>query len=77
MRTKRLTPAGDRMLRDVRDHGNPTYSLHGMAAHGGAGKTQAMLMRSGAIRDKPVGMELTPVGREALKTGRLPIPEEE
>lgn len=67
MRAKKAKPLSDammRMLRDIKDHGDPTYSLNGMSAHGGATQTEWALRKRGLIADR--GYALTPEGHTAL-----------
>lgn len=55
-----------RMLRDIQEHGDPTYSLRGAAQHGGADGTRAALMRRGLIEYAAHIIRLTAAGKEAL-----------
>jgi len=79
---KPLTDAQFEMLRSVRVHGDPMAHIVGMSAHGGAPRTLKVLedhkliaFKDGGRRGRPRHV-LTPAGRKAEKTGRLPTPNE-
>jgi len=77
---KPLTDAQLEMLRSVRLYGDPMARIVGMSAHGGAPRTLKVLedfklivFKDGGRRGKP-RHALTPAGRKAEETGRLPAP---
>jgi len=75
---KPLSNAQTRMLGSVRLYGDPWARVFGGAAHGGAISTLKVLLDAKLIEDesnprRPL-YKLTPAGKKAEKTGRLPAP---
>lgn len=63
-KSRPLSDAMVRMLRDIRDHGRSTYSLHGMSAMGGATATLWALRKRSLVH--PHTEDLTQAGHDAL-----------
>lgn len=71
MSARKLTPAQLRMLTDIRDHGNSTWSLRGLAEHGGANGTRQALIRRELAEWSNGGMIITEAGRAAIISSEL------
>jgi hypothetical protein len=63
-----LTASMRRMLRNLRDHGDPLHHCRTQADHGGADGTLRALVRRGLAEWTPLGVVITEAGRAAILT---------